>query len=330
MKQAACVLAAMLATGCAVVTDGTTQSIRVETTPKPGAACDAGNGRGTWHLPATPGSITVSKAYADLTISCKHADGSFGSQTLVSSTKGAVLGSAVLFGGIGVIADVASGAAYEYPPVVSVALATGGAPTTAPAPTPAPTAGVPTASVQPAPATTPQVAALNLPVPPSVASAGWTPPATGARFVTRAGGHFQVQSIDGEVVRTSNGRNEWAKWMHGAIYVRDGSVAVKQASGKLFPLAVGNTATFVEQVNWTGSSLEHRVKVTGYREVEIEHLGKVGVFEIVDDITPVPAASRGEERRHSLYAPSLGFLVSHSSDNAKVGWEVARVEQPKS
>jgi len=143
MKSLACIASlialASVAGGCAVITDGTTQTITVESKPQAGAACEAGNGRGTWHLPATPGTITVAKAYADLTVSCKHADGSIGSRTVASETKGAVVGSALLFGGIGLAADIASGAAYEYPKTVSVDLAMPGATPVAGASTPPPT-----------------------------------------------------------------------------------------------------------------------------------------------------------------------------------------------
>jgi hypothetical protein len=294
----ACVLLAMLSSGCAVVTTGTTQTVTIESSPKQGAKCDIGNGKGTWQVASTPQAITVARAYADLSISCRHPDGSFGSMVVPSATKGVIIGTAILTGAVGVVADVASGAAYDYPTVVTVALQSnaGAAATAAPAQT-------------------------------------WAPPAAGLKLVTRDG-HLQVQSVDGEMVVTTDHRGQWAKWLHGAILVRHNSVSTKATAGEFLPIAVGRSTLFIEQVNYTGTVLEHRVRVQEFREVAVDGVGKVGAFELLDEVTMRDGSGTPQvERRRVLYAPSLGLVLSYSVEPGQpsgtaVAWEVVKVERP--
>jgi hypothetical protein len=70
----------------------------------------------------TPGSTTVQRSFEDLGVTCTKQDHVQGTVAVKSSTKGMAFGN-ILFGGvIGVGVDVATGAAYDYPTVVSVAL----------------------------------------------------------------------------------------------------------------------------------------------------------------------------------------------------------------
>lgn len=109
----AAVIAAVLP-GCASIVTGHNQPITVETPECEGAKCKLMNDKGSWFV-TTPGSVIVSRAFGDLTISCsKEGYGSL-SHVVSSSTKAMAAGN-ILFGGlIGVGVDVATGAAYDYP-----------------------------------------------------------------------------------------------------------------------------------------------------------------------------------------------------------------------
>ncbi len=123
MIRASFALVALLATSaCASITAGTTQSVEVNTPPKGGAECKLANEKGSWTVPKTPGSTSVTKAYGDLTVSCEHPDGSKGATSIQSSTGGAVFGNIIAGGVIGAAVDMGSGAAYNYPSSVTVAL----------------------------------------------------------------------------------------------------------------------------------------------------------------------------------------------------------------
>ena len=77
--------------------------------------------KGAWYV-TTPGSTTVQRSFEDLGVTCTKQDHVQGTVAVKSSTKGMAFGN-ILFGGvIGVGVDVATGAAYDYPTVVSVAL----------------------------------------------------------------------------------------------------------------------------------------------------------------------------------------------------------------
>jgi hypothetical protein len=113
--------------GCASIVNGQNQPISVETRnsagPVAGANCKLTNDKGTWFV-TTPGSTTVHRSYGDLAIHCTKDTLKPGFTTVKSSTKAMAAGN-LLFGGvIGVAVDVGTGAAYDYPSVVTVHLAT--------------------------------------------------------------------------------------------------------------------------------------------------------------------------------------------------------------
>lgn len=111
--------------GCASVTSGHNQSVSVDTGKEQGAMCSLTNDKGTWHVPTTPGSVTVHRAYGDLTVNCKK-DDKVGATTVTSSTKGLAFGNIIMGGVVGAAVDVGTGAAYDYPTTISVALKTPG------------------------------------------------------------------------------------------------------------------------------------------------------------------------------------------------------------
>jgi hypothetical protein len=126
MKQL-CVLgvfATVLASaGCASIVTGQSQSLSVEArdaaSPVVGANCKLTNDKGTWFV-VTPGSAMVQRSYGDLSVQCEKQGMAPGILTTKSMTKGMAFGN-ILFGGIiGAGVDVATGAAYDYPSLITV------------------------------------------------------------------------------------------------------------------------------------------------------------------------------------------------------------------
>lgn len=122
-----CIPAALcaLSTGCASITTGHNQSLSVETRadgkPVSNAQCKLENGKGTWYV-TLPGTTVVHRGYDDLNVWCEKEGYAPGITTARSNTKGIAFGN-ILFGGvIGAAIDVSSGAAYDYPSIISVEL----------------------------------------------------------------------------------------------------------------------------------------------------------------------------------------------------------------
>jgi hypothetical protein len=109
--------------GCASIVNGQNQSISVETRSEigsiSGANCKLSNNKGTWFL-SSPGTTTVQRSFEDLSVKCEKDLMEPGLLSVKSSTKAMVFGN-ILFGGpIGAGVDVATGAAYDYPPIITV------------------------------------------------------------------------------------------------------------------------------------------------------------------------------------------------------------------
>ena len=110
-------------TGCASIVNGNNQVISVEARNKGqqvvGANCRLDNGKGTFYV-TTPGTVTVHRAYDDMNVKCEKDGLQPGTASVKSSTKPMAFGN-ILFGGvIGAAVDAGSGAAYDYPPLVTV------------------------------------------------------------------------------------------------------------------------------------------------------------------------------------------------------------------
>lgn len=118
------VSATMLGSGCASIVSGQNQSVSVETRSKQGQAvmsanCKLSNNKGTWFV-TSPGSVMVRRSYEDLMIDCQKENQAPGLASVKSSTKAMAFGN-ILFGGvIGAGVDIASGAAYDYPALITV------------------------------------------------------------------------------------------------------------------------------------------------------------------------------------------------------------------
>ncbi len=110
-------------TGCASIVNGHNQVVSVETRYKgqavSGANCRLDNGKGTFYV-TTPGTVTVHRAYDDMSVKCEKEGLQPGIAAVKSSTKPMAFGN-VLFGGvIGAAIDAGSGAAYDYPTLITV------------------------------------------------------------------------------------------------------------------------------------------------------------------------------------------------------------------
>ena len=113
----------LLTTGCASIVDGSSQVVSVETRKDAdivaGASCTLTSNKGTWFV-TTPGTVTVHRGYDDLNVQCTKPDFLPGIATVKSSTKGMAFGN-LLFGGIiGAAIDTGTGAAYDYPTLITV------------------------------------------------------------------------------------------------------------------------------------------------------------------------------------------------------------------
>lgn len=105
-------------TSCASITKGSTQIITVETPNCPGASCKITNDKGTYYISNTPATIVVNRSKSQLRINCSH-EGKSLSKSDESNIEGMAFGNILIGGIIGGGVDFATGAAYEYPQVIS-------------------------------------------------------------------------------------------------------------------------------------------------------------------------------------------------------------------
>ncbi len=108
--------------GCASPGREVKQTVRVETPGCSPAACDLSNDRGSWHLPRTPGAVTLITSSAELRLICLADDGaksSYGAQSSLPpvTSGGGVAGG--LVGGVG-IGTALGAAALTFIPVLGV------------------------------------------------------------------------------------------------------------------------------------------------------------------------------------------------------------------
>ena len=108
-------------TGCAQVIDGDTQEVVIQTEPRSGAQCVAQNARGSWSVLSTPATVTLLRSTSDLSVACKGDDGWSGGLTAQSHMSDLAYAD-LTPAGLGAAVDSLSGAAYEYPGTVQVAL----------------------------------------------------------------------------------------------------------------------------------------------------------------------------------------------------------------
>lgn len=116
------VLAALLATGCASIVEGTTQTLTIATDPA-GAECELSRGGEVIAVAnPTPASVVVDKSQDDIAVACVLDDHLKSSGTLTSGFQGMTFGN-LLFGGlIGIAIDAGSGAMHEYEPTLHIVM----------------------------------------------------------------------------------------------------------------------------------------------------------------------------------------------------------------
>jgi hypothetical protein len=113
------VMATFVMTGCASITEGTEQTVKVETIVDggaeiPGAQCELHNDKGSFAL-LSGASTSVRRSGANLTIKCTLAGQSPATGQAISRSNAGMAGNILLGGAIGAAIDVGTGAAYTYP-----------------------------------------------------------------------------------------------------------------------------------------------------------------------------------------------------------------------
>jgi hypothetical protein len=127
MRSLSIVLSCLIClSGCASIVGGHNQSISIDTRhndqPLSGATCELRNDKGSWYV-TTPGSVTVGRSYSDLTVVCEKEGVDKGMTSVKSSTKALAFGNILIGGVIGAGVDIATGAAYDYPTLITVVMA---------------------------------------------------------------------------------------------------------------------------------------------------------------------------------------------------------------
>lgn len=117
-------LACLSLGGCASIIDGSTQVLSVKAVEKNGADvenahCTLMSNKGTWFV-NTPGTVSVNRSYDPLNINCKKDGDQPGVATVNSSTKAMAFGNILAGGLIGAAVDMSTGAAYDYPQLITV------------------------------------------------------------------------------------------------------------------------------------------------------------------------------------------------------------------
>ena len=121
MKQLIMAALCALLGACASITSGTSQALFVDTPMLDGASCKLNDSKkGSWYLPATPGSVSVQKGDGPMNVVCEKTGYVTGITSVDEEIAGATFGNIILGGGIGIFVDAATGAAQKYPDKVVV------------------------------------------------------------------------------------------------------------------------------------------------------------------------------------------------------------------
>ena len=123
MMRMAAVLAMVFVTGaCSTITQGSDQSVTVDTDPS-GANCKlTRKGAIVGVVNPTPGSVTVGKSKDDISVACEKDGYQKKASSLRSEFEGMTFGNIIFGGIIGVAVDASSGAMNEYPAQVTLIL----------------------------------------------------------------------------------------------------------------------------------------------------------------------------------------------------------------
>jgi hypothetical protein len=110
-----------LLSGCATATQGTSQTIRVDSDP-PSAACTLQRNGQTLATVTTPGTVTISRANEPIAVTCSRDGYEEGRAVLHARYDKRSSANALLGGPLAMTIDQASGAARMYEPSVKIDL----------------------------------------------------------------------------------------------------------------------------------------------------------------------------------------------------------------
>jgi hypothetical protein len=121
MKNLIVAILSLTLGACASITSGTQQAVFVDTPMLNGATCKLTDSKkGSWYLPASPGSVSVQKGDGPMNVVCDKEGYVTGITSVDEEIAGATFGNIILGGGIGIFVDAATGAAQKYPDRVVV------------------------------------------------------------------------------------------------------------------------------------------------------------------------------------------------------------------
>lgn len=123
-------VALFVVAGCATITTGQNQSISVTTPGCQAASCELRNDKGNWYVSSTPGTVTVQRAYGDMTVTCEKGEFRSNPMAVASATKAMAFGNILVGGLIGAAVDAGTGSAYDYPALINVPMICVGDPKT--------------------------------------------------------------------------------------------------------------------------------------------------------------------------------------------------------
>ena len=108
------IISLLFLSNCASIMSDSVQAISVDTPNCRSAKCTLNNSNGVYFVQSTPGTVSVEKAFGDLTVTCEK-DGQTFTSTHQSKANVATYGN-ILLGGIpGALIDGGSGKGYDYP-----------------------------------------------------------------------------------------------------------------------------------------------------------------------------------------------------------------------
>src|SRR5689334_16731418 len=110
-----CLAACLLAlSGCATITEGSTQQIAIKSDP-PHASCElVRNGATLMKIDSAPATVTVEKSPDDITVTCTKPGYDPGREILKPTLDRNVVANVLMTAGVGYAVDSATGATHRY------------------------------------------------------------------------------------------------------------------------------------------------------------------------------------------------------------------------
>jgi hypothetical protein len=133
------ILAALLLSGCATVTEPVDQNLLVQTVLDhreiEGVGCVLANDVGRWFV-TTPARVTVRRSAGPLRVDCKKEGAAWAYEKVDSRSNATLWGNLVLTAGVGYFVDRNTGAGYDYPSTLTVLMRPSQEPDNGPPPVP--------------------------------------------------------------------------------------------------------------------------------------------------------------------------------------------------